>query len=121
MSPTTPPQKKKSIRELCFIPSTPRNPSWPRAAALVILYVEFENTKHSPYPTYPVIREPLLQRVREGQDMHIQIIIISLTKCKYTLCSLQTFWDKHNQTARRFYFPKAPFACKIWLSPSSIC
>ena len=69
---------KRLVRELCFIPSTPRNPTWPLAEALVILYVEFENTKHFPYPTYPVIREPLLRRVREGQDMHIQIFLFSL-------------------------------------------
>lgn len=35
-----------------------------------------------------------------------------LTKCKCTLFSLQTFWDKHNQTARRLYSPKHPLHAK---------
>lgn len=34
-----------------------------------------------------------------------------LTKCKHTLFSPKTFWDKYNQTARRFDFSQEPLAC----------
>lgn len=41
----------------------------------------------------------------------------SLTKCKCTLFSQWTFWDKHNQTARRLYSPKHPLHAKSGCLP----